>query len=76
LVRYVACMKNFRNECWILVGKPAEQELFCLLYCIWVDIIKTDITLVVCDSVTWIICALITSGYVARRTSGQVLGFV
>jgi len=56
-VRYIACMKNFRSECWILVGNPAGQELFCQLQCIWVDIIKADITLIVCDGVTRVICA-------------------
>jgi hypothetical protein len=28
-----------------------------VLHCVWVDIIKADITLLVCDSVTWVICA-------------------
>jgi hypothetical protein len=32
-------------------------ELFCLFRCVWVDIIKADIKLIVCDSVPWIICA-------------------
>jgi hypothetical protein len=50
-------MRNFKSECWILVVKPGGQGLFCLLHCIWVDIIKANITLIVYDSVTRIICA-------------------
>ena len=37
--------------------KTRRLELFGLLYCIWVENIKAVITLLVCDSVTRIICA-------------------
>jgi len=49
--------KNFGSECWILVGKPGGKELFDLLHGIWLDIIKVVIILIVCGSVTLIICA-------------------